>query len=761
MKGTKMKKKAIVLCMTLLCLFAFFVVASAEVNSPGAVTAKKVAEKPQTIRLKSEPFNVQSMPEMKGSFEAKQGGEDSASAVQITGPLPVTVTGTTTGYANDYDEACPNTSTSPDVVYYYQPAAGQLIHILSCNSHYWTKLYVYENNFDNVVACNQYSDSCLPDYRAALYDVPVSPPNTYYIIVDGWGGQSGDYELDIEARPPIDTTDRHPALGDNSQGLLAFADEYGDYDTTIYWQASTDDGNTWTSAVYWAFSGGPAQYPSIDFWGGNDTSFYGTCVCPHKFYNGAPNYLVTMDNAAIPNNYGGSYWNWSSYGWHDMKMVDIACDAGRLWWEWGFESMVHSTTYTTPAMINGPHIFYPTDSAGYATISWYNNLDNCNSTTCDIDRALQKAYAVYDYYDDSLGLWELFFRQDDADSFKADSGNQVFDGGYTYYMTDSTNIQYPAVAAYDGNIVVVMENWAPLDVDAKDLICFYSATGDGADLAVSIVADGVDAERFPEIQHISGSSFLCTFVMNDQLYAVLTEDGGETWGTPEVISLPGDQVVSEYRTDDIAESDGFVVKIVYEYRNPPKLEGNIYLRLITHQVYEYPDSDGDGVIDLVDNCPDTYNPEQENSDSDSHGDACDNCPNVANEDQANSDADSHGDACDNCPTVSNEDQLNSDADSHGDACDNCPLVDNEDQADTNGNGVGDACDYVCGNVNNDSNNLINLLDIVYLIAYVYQGGPPPVYFEACDVNSSGSINILDIAYLIAFVYQGGPAPNCP
>ncbi len=41
------------------------------------------------------------------------------------------------------------------------------------------------------------------------------------------------------------------------------------------------------------------------------------------------------------------------------------------------------------------------------------------------------------------------------------------------------------------------------------------------------------------------------------------------------------------------------------------------------------DVDGDGVPDAEDNCPDVYNPDQENADGDEWGDACDNCPTTA------------------------------------------------------------------------------------------------------------------------------------
>lgn len=90
---------------------------------------------------------------------------------------------------------------------------------------------------------------------------------------------------------------------------------------------------------------------------------------------------------------------------------------------------------------------------------------------------------------------------------------------------------------------------------------------------------------------------------------------------------------------------------------------------LCHEERCEPDTDGDGVVDPIDNCPLTPNAEQFDADEDGVGDACDNCPEVANNDQDDADDDGVGDLCDNCPDVSNPDQT-----------------------DTNGNGVGDACD---------------------------------------------------------------------
>ncbi len=64
-------------------------------------------------------------------------------------------------------------------------------------------------------------------------------------------------------------------------------------------------------------------------------------------------------------------------------------------------------------------------------------------------------------------------------------------------------------------------------------------------------------------------------------------------------------------------------------------------------------------------------------------------------------------------------------------------------------------DQIKGDVNGDGN--INLLDILYLINYLYKSGPAPDAY-AGDVDSNGAINLLDITYLINYLYRNGPPP---
>ena len=55
---------------------------------------------------------------------------------------------------------------------------------------------------------------------------------------------------------------------------------------------------------------------------------------------------------------------------------------------------------------------------------------------------------------------------------------------------------------------------------------------------------------------------------------------------------------------------------------------------------------------------------------------------------------------------------------------------------------------------------VNILDILYLLDFLYKDGPPMPSETIGDVDNSGDINILDVIYLINFCYKSGPSPNC-
>ncbi len=128
----------------------------------------------------------------------RQGGDTILDAVLVSLPV-VNMTGTTAGFTDDYDEVCPYTnSTSPDVVYTFVPDSNVGLVIDMYGSVYDTKIYLYDENLA-LVACN---DDFHPDYTSLLENVPVIAGVQYFLVIDGYGGDFGEYLLQIEEFMP-------------------------------------------------------------------------------------------------------------------------------------------------------------------------------------------------------------------------------------------------------------------------------------------------------------------------------------------------------------------------------------------------------------------------------------------------------------------------------------------------------------------------------------------------------------------------------
>lgn len=161
-----------------------------------------------------------------------------------------------------------------------------------------------------------------------------------------------------------------------------------------------------------------------------------------------------------------------------------------------------------------------------------------------------------------------------------------------------------------------------------------------------------------------------------------------------------------------------------------------------------PDTDGDGVPDAEDNCPNEANTDQADGDGDGIGDACD----------ADRDGDGVGNGADNCPDLANANQADLDGDGLGDACDsdrdgdgvangsdNCPNNPNPDQADSDGDGLGDACDAPAPTplrCDVDGDRDIDYLDLDRILRAIGKRALKP--FDPRDFNGDGKIRLNDL-----------------
>ena len=533
----------------------------------------------------------------------------------------------------------------------------------------------------------------------------------------------------------------HPALGDNGSGTMARLYEY--YDgvspiSYIYINGSNDSGATWGSCCWIDLYGG--TYPSLYFWGfGN--YFCGALVPPASFENGAAFFLVAIPD---PLNHLTWFVNFSSMaasGWHDMKMVEIACDDAHQNWNWGFQSAVVSRTSPGETIDDVPFVFGLQNNQPLG--SYYPNIEHAQTTSADIDHTNGKTYAVYDLHNAAKDQNQLFLRQDFVYDWTLGT-----DAAIKAFSDSNQHIVYPVVAANNGNLLVVAAIYHDSAAADKDIVCWHTTTGDVDSLSsLSTIAATSESENYPELAHVQGTTFVSTFVKQQALYASWSTDAGLNWTAPIKVSASNEMVVEEYRTADIGD---FGRRVMYEYRVVGDSSTHLMLRELNFQ-----DGDGDGIADPLDNCPTIANPSQTDTDADGSGDVCDNCPTVSNPNQSDVDGDGIGDLCDNCTDTDGDGFGNPGFMANTCPVDNCPNVSNPSQTDSDLDGVGDACDF-CGNA--DGSNAIDISDAVYLISYIFAGGPAPTPVLIGDANCDAAVDISDVVYLIAYIFEAGPAP---
>jgi len=140
-------------------------------------------------------------------------GEDTEYPLEVTS-LPFVDTRSTTTFTHRFNEDCSewgDSGNAPDVVYRYRPIADVVVEISLCDSDYDTKVFVLTGRRRKLFACND--DSC--GYKSRI-QLRLEAGEEYFIVVDGYDGDSGQYVIKINDVPGLDPRDLPPGEVDES-----------------------------------------------------------------------------------------------------------------------------------------------------------------------------------------------------------------------------------------------------------------------------------------------------------------------------------------------------------------------------------------------------------------------------------------------------------------------------------------------------------------------------------------------------------------
>jgi hypothetical protein len=142
-----------------------------------------------------------------------------------------TATGSTSGAAADGAPFCGTTNSAPGVWYEFTGNGNYVIINTCTNTSYDSKLSIYSGSCGGLVCETGNDDACGLQSQVELLTVAGTQ---YYLLVHGFGSNSGDFELSIEAIVPIppsndDCTNAETVVdGDVKTGSTLFAaDESG------------------------------------------------------------------------------------------------------------------------------------------------------------------------------------------------------------------------------------------------------------------------------------------------------------------------------------------------------------------------------------------------------------------------------------------------------------------------------------------------------------------------------------------------------
>jgi hypothetical protein len=320
-------------------------------------------------------------------------------------------------------------------------------------------------------------------------------------------------------------------------------------DSNIGITYSTDGGENWYEGFVYFDWDGYVEFPEIDSVGiiNGESVFRGASMDEIGSI-----YLYYIDGLTdIDNQITGSSVDWSDNGFYDVQGCDIAVDDSFLgpdgtedYYCIGYVSSFSGLAgYDDQVQI--PHYMVDTGGGGVSCY-WFYYTDSKN-VKLDIDKASEMIYYVFEWNNE--GNKDLIILSSELEYVGEVEPAGWGDGlgeGRKRMVEGSANTINPAICAEDDNIILVFES----DENGnQDLICYYSTDG-GDTYQESVIANSANNELYPEV-YTDGTTAVCTFTMNNNLYSAVSNDGGATWEIGDAINDESGSVVSEFNNADV------------------------------------------------------------------------------------------------------------------------------------------------------------------------------------------------------------------
>jgi len=341
-------------------------------------------------------------------------------------------------------------------------------------------------------------------------------------------------KYEIEIKPMINLRPfplyrgMHPAIATNGQLILVGYDDLNRPEGTEF-IVSSNGGRTWTEGIGWRL--GESEYASIDHWA--DNRFIGT-ITPDPLDSGELSILDFYD-VTDPYTWFAGFWNFEPFYFDFQDIQFAACDNNMEDWRVGFWSWSGYCGDNGYDLDKCPMIFFLRKD-GYGTIS-HNNIENCSRPASDIDKFNSLHYAVWQIYNQTTGLNDIFFRIDSTDYIPPNYPDVI--SGIIVSGINHENID---ICAHKDNVIIVAES-------DGSIVAYY--TLDGINLNILLKSVEIGSGTNPRITEKEDGAIVI-FVKNDVLFITSSSDGGASWSTPTQFSE--NTVVNGYHEADISEA---------------------------------------------------------------------------------------------------------------------------------------------------------------------------------------------------------------